>query len=112
MIDRVGDRRPAITPQLALRVAVLAGIALAVFGIVFFRLWYLQVLSGDQYLAEARSNQVREERIQAPRGEIVDRQGRVIVRNKKAIVVQANPARLPQSERTLAAAWGQAAGRA
>ena len=28
-------------------------IALALFAIIFFRLWYLQVLSGDQYLAEA-----------------------------------------------------------
>jgi penicillin-binding protein 2 len=112
MMDPVGERLPPITPQLAVRVAVLGGLALALFGIVFFRLWFLQVLSGDQYLAEARGNQVREERIQAPRGEIVDRQGRVIVTNKKAIVVQVNPAKLPESERRLASAWGQAAGRA
>ena len=28
--------------------------------IIFFRLWYLQVLSGDQYLRQARDNHVRE----------------------------------------------------
>ena len=48
------DRRPPITPQLALRVAILGGIALVLFAIIFFRLWFLQVLSGDKYLAEAQ----------------------------------------------------------
>ena len=49
---------------------------MALFAIVFFRLWYLQVLSGDQYLVEANDNRFRELRIQAPRGDIVDRNGR------------------------------------
>jgi penicillin-binding protein 2 len=107
MIDPVGDRRPPISPQLAWRVAVLGGIALVLFAIVFFRLWYLQVLSGDQYLAEANDNQVRQERIQAPRGDIVDRNGEVIVTNRRAIVVEISPAGLPDEEREAAATWGQ-----
>ncbi len=110
MIDPVSDRRPPITPQLALRVAILGAVALGLFAIVFFRLWYLQVLSGDQYLADANTNRVRELRIQAPRGEIVDRSGRVIVRNKRAVVVQMDPAKLPVAERDLAAEWGRRAG--
>ena len=64
-----------VTPQLALRVAILGGIALVLFAIVFFRLWYLQVLSGDHYLAEANDNRVREVKVEAPRGKIVDRNG-------------------------------------
>ena len=36
------ERRPAITPQLALRVALLGGFAFVLFAIVFFRLWFLQ----------------------------------------------------------------------
>ena len=48
-----------------------AAIALAMFAIVFFRLWYLQVLSGDQYVHPG-ANRVRD-RIAAPRGQIVDR---------------------------------------
>ena len=92
MIDPVGERRPPISPQLAWRVALLGGIALALFAIIFFRLWYLQVLSGDQYLAEANDNQVRQERIQAPRGDIVDRNGETIVTNRRAIVVEISPA--------------------
>ena len=110
MIEPVADRRPPITPQLALRVAIFGAVALGLFAIVFFRLWYLQVLSGDQYLADANTNRVRELRIQAPRGEIVDRTGRVIVRNKRAVVVQMDPAKLPAAERDLAAGWGRAVG--
>lgn len=110
MMEPGGDRRTPITPQLALRVAIFGGVALALFAIVFFRLWYLQVLSGDKYLAEARVNRVRELRIQAPRGKIVDRQGRVIVRNRQAVVVELDPAKLPDEEREAAAEWGRKAG--
>src|SRR5204862_5134713 len=89
------DRRPPISPSLALRIAVMGGIALVLFAVVFFRLWYLQVLSGDQYVSQANENQVREIRIQAPRGDIVDRYGRRIVTNRMANVVQIELARLP-----------------
>ena len=52
--------RPLMPAQFALRVAVLSGIALVMFSIIFFRLWYLQVLSGDKYLKQAENNQIRE----------------------------------------------------
>src|SRR3712207_4671401 len=107
MIDPVTERRAPITPQLALRVAILGVIAFALFGIVFFRLWYLQVLSGDEYLQQARDNRVREVRVQAPRGAIVDRNGAPLVENRVATVVQLDPERLPVSERDAAATWGQ-----
>jgi penicillin-binding protein 2 len=110
MMEPASDRRAPITPQLALRVAIFGGVALALFAIVFFRLWYLQVLSGDKYLAQATVNRVRELRIQAPRGKIVDRDGNEIVRNRQAVVVQLDPSKLPQAERDLAAKWGQDAG--
>jgi penicillin-binding protein 2 len=47
----VEERRPPITPQLAVRVAILGGLAFVLFAIVFFRLWFLQVLSGDDYVS-------------------------------------------------------------
>ena len=44
-----GEReRPVLPAQFALRVAILSGFALVMFSIIFFRLWYLQVLSGRQ----------------------------------------------------------------
>ena len=92
------DRKPAMSPQLALRVAMIGGVALALFAIIFFRLWYLQVLSGDHYLAEARDNRVREIKVQAPRGEIVDRQGRVLVDNRPSILIKIAPDKLPHRQ--------------
>jgi len=96
---------------MALRVAVLGGIALTLFAIVFFRLWFLQVLSGDQYLVEARENRTRSIRIPAPRGEILDRNGLRLVDNREANVVQIEPQALPEQTLVDAAEWGQAVGR-
>src|SRR5581483_3057326 len=74
-----GDPRVAepyrLTPQLALRVAILGFLALAVFAVLFLRLWALQVLSGDKYLREANTNRVRTLPIPAQRGLILDRNG-------------------------------------
>jgi penicillin-binding protein 2 len=110
MMEPSNDRRAPITPQLALRVAILGGVAFALFAIIFFRLWYLQVLSGDKFLAQATVNRVRELRIQAPRGKIVDHAGKVIVQNRQAVVVELDPTTLPDAERNLANTWGQDAG--
>jgi penicillin-binding protein 2 len=97
MPQRVPERLPPITPQLAWRVAVLGGIAFVLFGIVFFRLWFLQVLSGQDYVSIARENRVRKVRIEAPRGDIVDTNGVKLVTTKKAAVVQLLPNDLPDS---------------
>ncbi|MBI4897302.1 MAG: penicillin-binding protein 2 [Actinobacteria bacterium] len=77
-----------LTSQASLRIALLGTIALALFAIVFFRLWFLQVLSGDRYLAEANSNRVRDIRVEAPRGEIRDRNGFTLVHNRGSWQVQ------------------------
>ena len=90
------ERRPALTPQLAFRVAVIGGIALVMFGIIFFRLWYLQVLSGDDYVQAARENRVRSIKVQAPRGEIVDRHGQELVENRTSMSIKLTPDRLPE----------------
>jgi penicillin-binding protein 2 len=93
-LDR--ESRPPITPQLAVRVAIIGGVALVLFAVVFFRLWYLQVLSGDRYKAEANNNRVREITVQAPRGRILDRNGRVLVDNRYGLAVTISPDKLPK----------------
>jgi penicillin-binding protein 2 len=81
---RTGRRdKPIIQlPSIALRVAIVMGVALAMFGIVFFRLWFLQILSGQEFVAQANDNRLKSIKIAAPRGNIVDRHGEVIVENR------------------------------
>lgn len=82
--------------QFAMRVAILGGIAIVAFAAILFRLWFLEVLSGDAYLKEANANRVREIKIQAPRGEILDRNGNVLVDNKTVLSLQVQPSDLPR----------------
>lgn len=88
-----------LTPRLARRVAILGVLALAVFALLFFRLWALQVLSGARYLAEAQNNQLRTLRLEAPRGSILDSQNRVLVSNVPGTAVQIWTADLPKDGR-------------
>ncbi len=94
MYERSGDR-PGSSPRLALRTAVLGGLAVALFGVLFFRLWDLQVLSGEEYLAEAKNNRTREFKVIAPRGDILDRDGNVLVDNRTSLALQLNMQKLP-----------------
>ena len=95
MIRTPEDRRPPLTPKLALRVAILGTFALAMFAIIFFRLWFLQVLNGQAYVKQAQVNQVRQISTPAPRGEILDRNGGVLVDNTKELDVEIAPSSLP-----------------
>jgi penicillin-binding protein 2 len=102
-LERVRTPEPRVPPpgssQLGLRVAVLGGVALVMFGIIFFRLWYLQILTGEQYVAQAEKNTRRELPIAAPRGQIVGREGSVLVTSKRANAVQIVPWELPPAGR-------------
>ena len=66
---------------------------------LFFRLWSLQVLSGDTYLAAAQGNQLRTIRIEAPRGTILDRNGKPIVDNVAGTAVKLWVGDLPKQGR-------------
>ncbi|MDQ6731726.1 MAG: penicillin-binding protein 2 [Actinomycetota bacterium] len=91
------DRRPPMNPQLALRVAIVGSVALALFAIVFFRLWFLQVLSGEQYVHAATVNRMRDVKIHAQRGNILDHAGHLLVDSRQALAVQISPTELPPS---------------
>jgi penicillin-binding protein 2 len=89
-----------LTPQLALRVAVLGFVAISVFAVLFLRLWALQVLSGTKYRVEASDNRVRTLPIEAPRGAIIDSSGHVLVTNTVGTSLELLSADLPKSWRT------------
>ncbi len=85
------DRLP-----LALRATALGLVVLGLFGVLLFRLWALQVLHSDQAAVAAVQNQVRMTPVPAARGLVVDRNGVPLVENTGGLVVQLNPATLPQ----------------
>ncbi|HEX3433441.1 MAG TPA: penicillin-binding protein 2 [Solirubrobacteraceae bacterium] len=100
-IEPAGRRseRIPVSPQLALRVAILGGLAIAMFAIIFFRLWFLQVLSGEQYVQQANANRARDLPVAAPRGEILDREGKALVASRTTNAVQVVPSALPPAGR-------------
>ena len=57
-------------------------------GIVFALLascyWYLQIVRGDYYFGLSENNRLRSVRINAPRGYVLDRHGRILVDNEPA----------------------------
>ena len=83
------------TSPLAVKVSILTGLAIAIFSVLFLRLWYVQILEGDKYLTQANDNRVREIRVQAPRGDILDRNGKILVANRTELAVQVRPEDLP-----------------
>ncbi len=97
---RTGRRdKPIIhLPSIALRVAVVIGIAAVLLGVVLFRLWFLQILSGEEFEAQANNNRLRSMKVAAPRGAIVDRHGEVIVENRPGLAVGVRLMDVPEGE--------------
>jgi penicillin-binding protein 2 len=64
-----------------LRLRIVGVVVLLLFGVLVLRLWTLQVVEGKSFAAAVTRNQVRVVSVAAPRGEIVDRNGTVLVSN-------------------------------
>jgi len=95
-------------PNLRLRVVGIA--VLLLFGVLVLRLWTLQVVEGKTYAAAVTRNQVRVVSIAAPRGEIVDRNGTVLVSNvpqQEILLSRAEAAQNPGIVGMVAALVGQ-----
>jgi penicillin-binding protein 2 len=82
--------------RMALRIAVIGGFAVALFAVLFFRLWDLQVLEGAENLAQAKSNRTRSTKVVAPRGEILYNNGEVLVDNRTSLALQVDTSKLPE----------------
>jgi penicillin-binding protein 2 len=81
---------------MALRIAVVGGVCVTLFAILFFRVWSLQILDGSGNLAEAKNNRTRSTTIIAPRGKILARNGDVLVDNRTSLALQVDPTKLPE----------------
>jgi penicillin-binding protein 2 len=75
-------------PSPQLRLAILLVVVVCLFGALFARLWFLQVMNAPKAQAAAENNGVRLLYAAAPRGVIEDRTGRVLVGNVNEPVIQ------------------------
>ncbi len=64
-----------------LRLTAVQYVLLGIFLVLAFGLWRLQVARSDYYNALAEQNRIKQVPILAPRGKILDREGRIIVDN-------------------------------
>lgn len=87
--------------KLRFRLTVLGLIMLSLFSVLLSRLWFLQVLAGDRFAEAATRNRVRIVRIEAPRGRILDRGGKVLVGNRPSLSVAIRRDDLPSDPAAL-----------
>jgi len=84
--------------QARVRLNIFRAIVILCLGAVVIKLWSLQVLSSTEYVEAADENRYRLISIDAPRGVIYDREGRMLVHNVPGFVVTVTPGDLPADE--------------
>ena len=99
LLDRPEDIPPRLTNRLNLRIAILGAVVVAAVAMVVLRLWSLQILSGEHYRALAQDDGLLDVRVHPPRGEILDRNGKVLVDNRTVMSLQLRPSDLPSDRR-------------
>lgn len=102
---RASETRVPVSPQIALRVAMLGTFALIMFGIIFFRLWYLQILTGSSAARTISQQETRSLPIPAPRGQILMANDTPLVGSKPTSAVQIVPKELPAGIEPLVRAY-------
>ena len=90
---------PILDERLPLLVALILLVFVA-FGVRFFQ---LQILQGEELKGVAQGNAVRLVRLESPRGDILDREGRVLATTRPAFGVEVMPSDLRRPEVTFAA---------
>lgn len=85
------------------RLRLFAALLGAAFAIFELRLFQLQILKSDELREQALRNSVRTERLEAQRGEIVDREGRVLAKTRSAFELDVVPSDLQRRDVTFAA---------
>jgi len=87
---------PGIEP----RIGVIAVAIIAAFVIFVLRLFQLQIVEGADLRSRSERNFVRTIRLEAPRGDLLDREGRVLATSRPAYRVQVIPNELHAADTT------------
>ncbi len=96
----LGSLGAGLEPQIEGRVRWLFVVVVAVFAIFGLRLFQLQIVEGESYRMRSERNRVRSVRLEAPRGDILDRDGRAVASTRAAFALQAIPAEVSRPEIT------------
>jgi penicillin-binding protein 2 len=100
---RGGRLGAGLDPAIENRISFVAGFMIIIFAIFGLRLFQLQIVEGEQFGRLSLKNSVRSVQIEAPRGDIVDREGRTLATTRPAFGVQVIPTDLRERERTVKA---------
>ncbi len=74
-------------PSLKKRLDIVTAVVLCMVGVLALRLWYLQIHMGADYRQQSERNRTRVLSLPAPRGNILDRNGRLLVTNRPSFNV-------------------------
>jgi penicillin-binding protein 2 len=84
------------------RVAVLQALAVALVALLVIQFWNLQVIRARHFREQAENNRYRQVTLAAPRGALLDREGRVLVGNRPAFNVVLVPEHAVDIDRVVA----------
>ncbi len=84
------------------RVGIAAAVIVLVFGIFGVRLFQLQIIEGEILRGRSQQNSIRTVRLAAPRGKIVDREGRVLATTRPAFGLQMVASNVRDADTTFA----------
>jgi penicillin-binding protein 2 len=96
----LGNLGSGLDPHVERRVTWLFLAVIAAFSIFGLRLFQLQVIQGEAHRLRSERNRIRTVRLEAPRGDILDREGRPIATTRAAFELQAIPAEVRRPETT------------
>lgn len=81
-IEKINEIDEEELQVLKKRVEIASAVIIVFVAMLIARLWYLQIEKGEEYARLSENNRIRVQQIRAPRGNILDQHGRVIVTNR------------------------------
>jgi penicillin-binding protein 2 len=84
--------------QSNIKVIIFRVLVVLAFAVLAFQTWQLQIVQGGEYVEQAERNRFRLKSIDAPRGVIYDRAGRLLAGNVPSFTVSVVPADLPEED--------------
>ena len=92
-----------VDPAVEGRLPLLAALIILTFAVFAVRLFQLQIIESADLRLRSQRNSVRTVRLEAPRGDVMDREGRVLATTRPAFGLQVIPHDLRHSDVTFAA---------